>query len=62
MPHCLMWCIWRERNSRGFEGRKRSILEFKSFFFFALLEWCFVLPSVSYFSLPVLLDHCNLVS
>ena len=31
MPHCLMWCIWRERNSRSFEGREWSILEFKSF-------------------------------
>ena len=34
VPHCLIWCIWRERNSRSFEGRKRSILEFKSFFLF----------------------------
>ena len=62
MPHCLMWCIWWERNSRSFEGRKRSILEFKSFFFFTLLEWCFVLPFFSCFSLPMLIDHCSLVS
>ena len=60
--HYLMWCIWWERNSRSFEGRERSILEFKSFFFFTLLEWCFVLPFFSYFSLPVLIDHCALVS
>ena len=62
VPHCLMWCIWRERNSRSFEGRERSIVEFKSFFFFTLLEWCLVLPSFSCISLPVLLDHCNLGS
>ena len=34
VPHCLMWCISQERNSRSFEGRKQSILVFKSFFFF----------------------------
>ena len=44
VPHCLMWCIWWEWNSRSFEGCERSFLEFKSFFFFTLLEWCFVLP------------------
>ena len=62
VPHCLLWCNWRERNARSFEGRKRSILEFKSFFFFTLLKWCLVLPSFSCLSLPVLFDHCNLVS
>ena len=62
VPHYLMWCIWRERNSRSFEGRERSIVEFKSFFFFTLLKWCLVLPSFSCISLPVLLDHCNLGS
>ena len=62
VPHCLLWCIWRERNARSFEGRERSILELKSFFFFTLLEWCLVLLSFSCLSLPVLFDHCNLVS
>ena len=62
VPHSLMWYIQQERNAKSFEGRERSILEFKSFFFFTLLEWCLVLPSFSWLSLPVLLDHCNLVS
>ena len=62
VPHYLMWCFWRERNSRSFEGRERSIIELKSFFFFTLLEWCLVLPSFSCISLLVLLDHYNLVS
>ena len=60
--HCLMWCIWRERNARSIEGCERSNLEFKSFVFFSLLKWCLVLPYFSCFSLPALLDHCNLVS
>ena len=62
VPHCLLWCIWQEQNARSFEGCERSILEFKSFFFFTLLEWCLVLPSFSCLSLPILFDHCNLVS
>ena len=60
--HCLMWCIWREWNLRSFEDCEWSILEFKSFFIFTLLEWCLVLPSFSCSSLPGLLDHCTLVS
>lgn len=26
IPHCLIWCIWRERNARNFEC-ERFILE-----------------------------------
>ena len=33
VSHCLLWCIWRERNPRSFEGCEHSILEIKSFFF-----------------------------
>ena len=62
VPHCLMWCIWRERNSRSFEDRERAILEFKSFFFSTLLEWCLVLPSFSCISLSRLLEHFTLFS
>ena len=25
VPHCLMWCIWRERNNRYFEDFERTI-------------------------------------
>ena len=60
--HCLMWCIWREQNLRSFEDREQSILEFKSFFFSTLLEWCLVLPSFSCISLFGLLEHCTLIS
>ena len=25
-PRCLMWCIWRGRNTRNFEGNERTVL------------------------------------
>ena len=34
VSHCLMWCIWRERNSRCFEDIERSIPDLKLFFFY----------------------------
>ena len=36
VPHCLIWCIWRERNARSFEGCERSLLESKSLFLHTL--------------------------
>ena len=39
IPHCLMRVIWRERNTRIFEGDERSIHELKLFFFQTLFDW-----------------------
>ena len=33
IPHCVMWCIWNEKNARIFEGCEQSILEVKMNFF-----------------------------
>ena len=27
VPHCLLWCLWWERNVRCFEDCERSILD-----------------------------------
>ena len=51
VPHCLIWCIWRERNARSFEGCERSLLEIKSFFLHTLFEWSVVF---SHFSWPLI--------
>ena len=59
VPHYLMWCIWRERNVRCFEGCEQPLLEIKSFFLYTLLIWSVALSHFSCFSLPLLLDHCN---
>ena len=39
IPHCLMWCLWREQNIRSFEGTELSILDLKLLFFQTLYEW-----------------------
>ena len=46
VPHCLLWCIWRKRNARSFQGCERSMLEINSFFFYTLSSigvWSFVI-------------------
>ena len=33
VPHCVIWCIWKERNSRCFEDNERSMPDLKLLFF-----------------------------
>ena len=60
VPHCLMRCLWKERNSRCFENNERSMPGLKLFFFRTLLDWLFALRNQSLSSLLDLLDLCNL--
>ena len=39
IPHCLTWCIWRERNARNFDGCEKSVLDLKLLFLKSLFEW-----------------------
>ena len=39
IPHCLMWCIWHQRNGRSFENCERSYVEIKYFFLRSLFDW-----------------------
>jgi hypothetical protein len=39
VPHCLMWSLWRERNSRIFEHGELNIEDLKLQFFRTLFEW-----------------------
>ena len=59
VPHGLMWCLWRERNSRCFEDIERSIPDLKHLFFRTLLDWLFALQNKSFPSFFVFLDSCN---
>ena len=50
VPRCLMWCLWRERNSRCFEDNERPIPDLKLFFFRTLLDWLATLRNQSFSS------------
>ena len=59
VPHCLIWCIWHERNARSLKGCERSLLEIKSFFLHTLFEWSVVFSHFSCSSFPIFLDRCT---
>ena len=61
VAHYLMWCLWRERNSRCFEDIERSIPDLKSFFFSTLLDWLVAMQNQSFPSYFDFLDSCNFV-
>ena len=60
VPHCLMWCIWKERNSRCFEDNERSMPDLKLLVFRTLLEWFSVWRNHHFSSFLDFLDLCNL--
>ena len=59
IPHFLMWCLRREKNSRCFEDIERSIPDPKLFLFRTLLDWLFALQKQSFPSFIDFLDSCN---
>ena len=59
-PHCVLWCIWRERNTRCFEGKERSILKIKSFLLHTLPDWSSIFNTFPCSNFLDMLDHCNL--
>ena len=58
VPHCVMWCLWQERNGRHFEDQERSISALKLLFFQTLYEWVLNLGVFSINSMVELIDHC----
>ena len=51
IPHCLMCCLWKERNARLFEDNDGTVLELKTLFFRTLFGWMTVtglFHSISY--------------
>ena len=58
-PHCLLRCLWRERNSRCFEDTERSIPDLKLLFFRTLRDWLFALQNKSFPSFIDFLESCN---
>jgi hypothetical protein len=58
-PHCLMWCIWKERNARLFEGSEKSVIELKLQFMRSLAEWMAAFGSFGSSNLIDFLDMCS---
>ena len=56
---CLMWVVWRERNTYTFEGNERSIHELKLLFFQTLLDCAKSSGVFTFISLPDMLDLCT---
>ena len=59
IPHCLIWCLWRERNARHFEDSERHLHELKSLFFHTLFEWVLGSGVSSIHSILELIDLCK---
>jgi hypothetical protein len=58
-PHCLVWCLWRERNARHFEDSERTINELKLFFFHTLFDWYVGFGACSIHCILELIDLCK---
>ena len=61
VPLWLMWCIWRERNWRTFEGMKSSDDQLLAYFSGSLFDWFRAWGLTSGDSLPMFLSSlfCN---
>jgi hypothetical protein len=58
VPHCLMWCLWRERNLRTFEGREQHVAELKLLFLRKLFEWMASTRLFGFSSFLEFIDSC----
>ena len=59
IPHCLMWCLRRERNSRQFEGCERSPTDLKNIVLNTLFEWVSASGCLSCSTFLDFLDLCS---
>jgi hypothetical protein len=66
--HCLIWCLWRERNTRHFKDAECHIPELKYLFFFffffffffhTLFDWVIGSCISSIHSMLELIDLCK---
>jgi hypothetical protein len=58
-PHCLLWCIWQERNARTFNGVEKSIPALKLHLLHTLLSWAKASHLDSSCSLSDMIDYCS---
>jgi hypothetical protein len=58
-PLYVMWCIWREQNTRSFEDCKISVVELKNVMFKSLYTWIAAYNSLLFSSFSNFLDFCS---
>jgi hypothetical protein len=58
IPHCIMWCLWRERNARTFEDCELSVVELKLHFYRSLLDWMSATGLFRLSNMLDLIDYC----
>ena len=59
IPHCLMWCLWYERNARTFTGESRLMPALKFYFLQSLFDWLKASRIVTSNSLTDMIDTCS---
>ena len=59
IPHCLMWCLWREHTARTFEDCELSVVELKLKFYRSLLDWMSVTGLFRMSNMLDLIDCCS---
>ena len=58
IPHCLMWCLSRERNARTFEGSEHYMAELKLLFLRTLFDWISTSGQCHFSTLLDFIDSC----
>ena len=59
IPHCVMWCLWRERNERTFEGCEQNISELKTLLFRTLFDWMAATSLFTFSNFLEFFDYCS---
>ena len=59
IPHCIMWCLWCERNARTFNGEEASIPALKFILLQTLFEWLKAFSLITSVSIPEMLMLCS---
>ena len=57
--HCIMWCLWCERNARTFNGEETSIPALKFMFFQTMFDWLKASSLISSDSVSDMLMLCS---
>ena len=60
VPHCVLWCLWREHNARTFEGCETSVVKLKLQFYHLLFDWMSVTGLFNFSNVLDLIDICSL--